>query len=366
MTTLYLDNHYITTLNDLKHIIKTTDNPASMKGRQLLSAVCDGVVYRWLKESSVDEEQQKASDFSPERFLVMSGDTERLNTLRSIFDIVCSNTKQYYDIEIVSKPNRDNLMMVHSKDTYHEKTIPLEFGIKCTEVLDEKVKLRILNVEHTLDFNKQGVQTIIFELPWQEFKAAKNIKLTIGTSDKRYWECDLLDHEWVDLGLSVKWATCNIGANKPEEYGNYFAWGETYTKEDYSEDTSDTYDVEMEDISGNNDYDAARDNWGGTWRLPTKREMEELENKCSWKWTTQSGMNGYKVTGPNGNSIFLPAAGYCYGSSRVYVGESGFYWSSTPYERGDYGAYDLYFGSGYHVVGWNYRVRGRLVRPVSE
>ena len=176
----------------------------------------------------------------------------------------------------------------------------------------------------------------------------------------------ICDHEWVDLGLSVKWATCNVGANAPHGYGNYYAWGETSTKNSYDEDNSRTFGKSMSDISGNARYDAARDNWGRTWRLPTKREMEELESKCTWQWTTQSGVEGYKVTGPNGNSIFLPAAGFCYGSSPDRW-DGGFYWSSTPYESNErcY-AYGLYFGSGGHYVYRGLRDCGHAVRPVSE
>ena len=174
--------------------------------------------------------------------------------------------------------------------------------------------------------------------------------------------------EYVDLGLpsGLKWATCNVGANTPEEYGDYFAWGETYTKKDYREDTSVTYDIEMGDISGDPDYDAATANWGDSWRMPTKDEMEELVDKCTWKWIGQNGVRGYKVTGPNGNSIFLPAAGFCIGSSHNNVGESGDYWSSTPDESNDGSAYLFYFFSGSRNVGWSRRDYGHTVRPVSE
>ena len=176
-------------------------------------------------------------------------------------------------------------------------------------------------------------------------------------------------HEYVDLGLpsGLKWATCNVGANAPHEYGDYFAWGETSTKTEYALDNSRTYGVKnMSDISGNSNYDAARANWGGSWRMPTKGEMEELRDECTWTKTSQSGVNGYKVTGPNGNSIFLPAAGYCDGSSRNCVGEGGYYWSSTPNEGYAYGAYYLSFYSGGLNVDWYFRNRGRTIRPVSE
>ncbi len=173
-------------------------------------------------------------------------------------------------------------------------------------------------------------------------------------------------HEYVDLGLSVKWATCNVGATNPEDYGNYYAWGETTTKSTYTSSNSTTYGVSMSDISGNAEYDAARANWGGTWRMPTKAEFSELITNCTWAWTTQNEVNGYKVTGPNGNSIFLPAAGYRDGSSLGYAGSDGFYWSSTP---GSYAnnAYGLSFDSS--DCGWyddGSRSYGLCVRPVTE
>ena len=174
-------------------------------------------------------------------------------------------------------------------------------------------------------------------------------------------------HDYVDLGLSVKWATCNIGASSPSDYGNYYAWGETTTKSEYTEDNSKTYGKNIGDISGNADYDAARANWGGTWRMPTKAEFEELINKCTWKWVTYKGHKGYKVTSKtNGNSIFFPAAGWRYGSSLNSVGETGYYWSSTPYESGTSHACSLCFYSSSHSTDWSGRRDGHAVRPVSE
>ena len=174
-------------------------------------------------------------------------------------------------------------------------------------------------------------------------------------------------HEWVDLGLSVKWATCNVGASSPSDYGNYYAWGEVRTKSEYWDSNCATYEKSMGDISGNSTYDAARYNWGGKWRLPTKAECQELVGNCTWTWTSQGGHNGYKVTSKkNGASIFLPAAGWRYGSSLDGAGELGYYWSSTPYESGAQNAYILYFSSGNLSVFWYYRYYGHSVRPVSE
>uniref|UniRef100_UPI0040569567 hypothetical protein n=1 Tax=Alistipes sp. TaxID=1872444 RepID=UPI0040569567 len=171
-------------------------------------------------------------------------------------------------------------------------------------------------------------------------------------------------HKWVDLGLSVKWATCNVGASSPEDYGNYFAWGETTTKSSYDPSNSKIINRDMGNIAGNSSYDAARANWGGNWRMPTKTEMEELENRCTWTWTTQGGHKGYKVTGPNGNSIFLPAAGGRRGESLGSAGEYGTYWSASPYDSQS--AYDLNFDRGDRGVDLRDRRFGRPVRPVLD
>ena len=175
-------------------------------------------------------------------------------------------------------------------------------------------------------------------------------------------------HEWVDLGLSVKWATCNVGAFSPSDYGNYYAWGETRTKSEYTKDNCSTNGVNLGDISGDVRYDAARANWGGTWRLPTQAEMQELIDKCTWTRTKQGGHYGYRVTGPNGKSIFLPAAGFRGGSSLDYAGDDGYYWSSAPYKDDTSAAFSLNFSySSDHTLplDWHFRLNGQCVRPVS-
>ena len=180
-------------------------------------------------------------------------------------------------------------------------------------------------------------------------------------------------HEYVDLGLpsGLKWATCNVGANKPEDYGDYFAWGEVNTKSEYTEKNYKHYRgflgikkyVFLGEISGNAQYDTARAKWGGKWRMPTKAELQELCDKCTWIWMSQNGVEGYKVTGPNGNSIFLPAAGYRLGSSLDCAGIFGLYWSSSP---NDNIAYYLDFYSGSHGMNYGSRDGGLSVRPVLE
>ncbi len=153
-------------------------------------------------------------------------------------------------------------------------------------------------------------------------------------------------HAYVDLGLSVKWATCNVGATTPEEYGDYYAWGETITKSSY---TSSNYTYSSNSTTLPLFADVARVNWGGSWRMPTRAEQEELidTNNCTWEWITQNGVKGYKVTSKkNGNSIFLPAAGHFSDSKLYYAGRFGYYWSSSlsAIYNSIY-AYDLCFSS---------------------
>ena len=173
-------------------------------------------------------------------------------------------------------------------------------------------------------------------------------------------------YDFVDLGLpsGSKWATCNVGANSPTEYGNYYAWGEIEPKESYTEENCLTLELEMEDISGNPQYDAARANWGGGWRIPTQEELDELIEVCEWEWTSEGGHNGYRVTGPNGNSIFLPAAGYFSGTSLKGAGTGGLYWSSTPDRMNSQKTNGLNFLRASFFTDWNYRYYGYSVRPV--
>ncbi len=194
----------------------------------------------------------------------------------------------------------------------------------------------------------------------------------------------------VDLGLpsGLKWAKMNVGASSPEEYGDYFAWGETtpqssnkydWTSYKWCKGSSSTLTKYCNNSSyGYNDFtdsktfldmedDAARANWGGDWRMPTQAEFEELIGNTTSKWTTQNGVYGFKFTSKtNSNSIFLPAAGFLLDGELYAAGSRGHYWSSTLYESYPYDAWDLYFGSGDVGTQHYHRDSGRSVRPVRQ
>ena len=192
--------------------------------------------------------------------------------------------------------------------------------------------------------------------------------------------------DWVDLGLpsGLLWASCNVGATKPEDYGDYFAWGETQPKSTYTignykyyrpDDNRGEYTKYCPKSSyGYNGYqdnlvtlqssdDAAAANVSGA-RMPMRAEWEELRGNCTWKWITLNGVNGMCVTGPSGKSLFLPAAGERWDDETYGVGSRGLYWSSSLFEDYPNGAWYLCFGSGFHLVDNGYRDYGFSVRPV--
>ena len=174
-------------------------------------------------------------------------------------------------------------------------------------------------------------------------------------------------HEYVDLGLSVKWATCNVGASSPSSHGRYFAWGETQPKEAYRARDCATMGVSLGDISGNSRYDAARANWKGSWRLPTQAEVRELQNNCQWNWVNQGGCYGCRVIGPSGKSIFLPASGWDGGGGGIgSLGTMGSYWSSTADVGDSQNSFSFYFRSNTYNGGWDSRNLGLSIRPVSD
>ena len=197
-------------------------------------------------------------------------------------------------------------------------------------------------------------------------------------------------HEYVDLGLpsGTLWATCNVGASAPEEYGDYFAWGETEPKEKYTWETyqwcngsdttltkyctdSDWGYIDFTDgkIELDPEDDAAYVNWGSSWRIPTKEQLQELDDYCSSVWTTMNSVKGRLFTGPNGNTLFLPAAGRRWNESLYDAGFDGYCWSRTLYSNSPYIADNLSFYSedvGLHHNTRNYGLNVRAVRVTQN
>lgn len=209
----------------------------------------------------------------------------------------------------------------------------------------------------------------------------KTLKLSIiGIVSLLITSCEFIEtntHTYVDLGLSVNWATCNIGAEYPEQAGQYFAWGEVYAGDGDVEDYKwyESLDSEVSIISKYNPEvdnkttlvtadDVATMKWGYDWRMPTLSEMEELITKCTWNFTNKNGVPGYNVIGPNGNSIFLPAVGHKDNSQKGYVGHSGFYWTSSLYKGDCNKSYSLRFTSSDNYVTYVERYIAQTVRAV--
>lgn len=177
-------------------------------------------------------------------------------------------------------------------------------------------------------------------------------------------------HDAVDLGLSVLWATCNLGAETPQDYGNYYTWGETDPKDSYG-----LYDEKWWSSKGYTKYndsdkrttlslddDAAQANYGGRWRMPTREEFKELIDKCSWEFVRGKG---YKVKSKiNGNSIFLPVTGYYEGEYLLGEGSSGNYLSASVSEKSHHWATSLVINSSGVELSDYYRYCGKPVRPV--
>ena len=288
------------------------------------------------------------------------------------------------------------------------------------------IKQWLRNEDEVCDDQNSEMGRRNVEIQMSSIKNNTSSKVPIPNNTTQKGNSIASGHEYVDLGLSsgLKWATCNVGSNRPEDSGDYFAWGEKRKKSLYNEESymfghykrglkiigrknfyydditrknlmedfrprkdSDKNKYSFvgrgkefgnrilenffgdENISGTK-YDVVREQWGEKWRMPTKADFEELKNECVWVWTEQNQKKGYKVVGPNGNSIFLPASGVYNsqdGASLSNDGVEGNYWSSSPHDKLDDCAYELFFDSiNYYMSEFNQRCHGLSVRPVLE
>ena len=237
--------------------------------------------------------------------------------------------------------------------TYEALLVPQDLGVGA---------LKVIFCVGDYDYEWSNSEAITLE-------AGKKYDLSVSVS-----ESPKPEHAFVDMGNGLLWATCNVGADKPWDFGNYYAWGETTTKDTYNwstyiwgdGSTFTKYTTSGATLESNDD--AATANWGGSWRTPTDAEWTWLRTDCDWIWkTTADGYlhNGFLVKAPNGNSIFLPLSGYMHNTSLDYDDESGYYWSST--------LSDEIRAKGVMIAGENYvsddnplRFLGYSIRPVHD
>lgn len=338
------------------------------------------------------------------------------------------NTKASCDIRVIPSSGDGTKTVSVKAEGWDNKPLTLETTNKTLKVGNEcQVNILFGSLDYEITTSDESIVTVAIGTKsdggggrydnWQSTYKYVNLKAlatgtaTIKVTDKeRGEEATLIitvsaeggiaTPEAVDLGLpsGLKWASFNLGATKPEEFGDYYAWGETepyYSSQDpltwkegktgynwasykwcmgskntmtkycsnskygYNGFTDTKTVLELED-------DAAHVNLGSGWRMPTDAEWTELRNNCMWTWTTQNGVYGWLVTASNGNSIFLPAAGLRLGTKRYRVGSYTYYWSSSL-DAGDPNCgQSVYFGGG-DVGGYDdFRYYGRSVRPVSE
>lgn len=223
-----------------------------------------------------------------------------------------------------------------------------------------------------------GADTPISTALIYEFVVTGNIELIAKFKETT----TIMDNRAIDLGLpsGIKWASYNVGANKPEEFGCYYAWGETEEKRVFNLGNYKWYNTSVNSIMkyctnevyGNVDSnliidledDIAHIEWAGEWRMPTMEELNELLKKCVWQRTSVNNVNGYKVIGPNGNSIFLPSAGYYNENGSYNIANDGYYWSSTLYDSDNNKAGFLGWNSAAAVCYYYNRYFGKTVRAV--
>ena len=169
----------------------------------------------------------------------------------------------------------------------------------------------------------------------------------------------------VDLGLSVLWSSRNVGAASGEQPGLYVGWADASGQKTSTAPDDYPDDDPPENISGTED-DIARERWAETWRIPTKAEMEELQQQCQWYWTAVNGIPGFQVVGRTGNSIFLPAAGSRFGNDYEDAWFYGRYWTSVLYDKEHRRSYLLEFSmQGTEIITMARHI-GMNIRPVLD
>ena len=325
------------------------------------------VAYDRISDESIvpsDSVQTMVINGQEEKFVVLD-----LNTL----------TLGNEHLGIGRKPDNDLIYIVDGKIVDRETVNNIRF-------LDIKNQLTVIDKAATDLYGPEAVNGVkIIETKESTITDPELVRSVASKNTKT-------THEYVDLGLSIKWATCNVGADKPEENGILYAWGETEPKNILDPrnwmtgkwgnvmfgftkyNTNSEYGTVDNKTTLDPEDDVAHVIWGGKWRMPTKQEMVELLDNCTWEWTTLNGVNGYRVTskkqGYTNRSIFLPAAGHAL-NLRYEYGSRGSYWSSTIEPLNDgmgslscHSAAIIDFSSRHAVISYGSRESGYSIRPV--
>lgn len=233
-------------------------------------------------------------------------------------------------------------------------------GTKMLMVKHSTLKPILITFEDNGIPRVEGKHTYVLSLvvPEENKKSVSDVANRIG------------GHEYVDLGLpsGILWAAANIGADSPSDLGEYFAWGEVAFKKEYNRENSLTFQQKVGKEIYGGPYDAARKIWGDPWRLPTKADLEELIKHCKWELTETGGCYGYKVTGPNGKSIFFPMGGFrAFEDQRPeFLGTQGRYWTATAFEEDQDTSYLLIMDTEGYGIDNYWRYLGHNIRPVAE
>ncbi|MBR2459465.1 MAG: hypothetical protein IKB39_09475 [Bacteroidaceae bacterium] len=433
-TILYLNDSYCNSLEDLQHVFQHDNIERILL--DILASYRDGILTSWLSEGDAccrkmaeDLKKIDSSKFSnSELFKRIAGVINNQIGTTSDYKITY-NINDYADFLGCTRGGKR--IPANGSIVTMDTETPLllfKYQFKITNPETESLNLQFLikNSEDNIFFkdsqplklnvSRNSVQDVSFYVE-QELKRGEydiilkcdeviisriNLLHKIGWWDQDYDLQKELDrcrsenrkadraksfakkndyHEAADLGLSVKWATCNVGAEIPEDYGDYFAWGEIEPKDNYSwstykwcsgtENSITKYCINKANGIVDNKTvlepqdDIAHVEWGGNWRMPTKEEFKELVDKCNWKWTKSGAHTGYIITGPSGKSIFLPAAGYCTGSNFHDRESDGYFWSATLGQS--HSMVSLFFRNGRSFWGClRYRIIGQTIRPVTD
>lgn len=280
------------------------------------------------------------------------------------------------DLELVN----GNKMISKASVSEFEARVLVEYEYDTAEY--ECTFIKKSNGTYIYDINRSDIVYASREIPFRVYVDAiiGNERLT-GESEPRTIGVDdgaiivsftlwayMGGHMYVDLGLpsGTLWSVCNMGADKPEEFGEYYAWGETSTKSSYN---WNTYSIgsELDSLPTLDEaHDAAASSWGYGWRMPSREDFDEIVTYCTMTWTTRSGVNGYLVTGTNGNTMFLPASGGR-GDGNIYEsGSCGFYWLNSVYTDDTQFAWGFLFDANSFSETSYYRMYGQSIRPVCN